>query len=615
MPKVVFTNSFLRNWYVGEHDLMDYYERPQAFVPKKASEHSPEYDMLDYMANVEKSDGIFTADKDLLTADDVERYRNFERHSMEVGCPKYVQVVSFDNSFLEENHIMINGEIDKAKLRDAFRKSMAALIEREPKFDPSNCYWVAAIHTNTDNIHIHSSLLEFERLEDRVKKYRDGDMISLDAMNKLKSTMAQELIEVNNRTKEHTKIERELLLPALKKSFSATTAQMIALLRELPPEGGWQYNRPKMRKFQPKIDAVIDNIIASNDNLTKLFNQYKSSLDALTSYYADFYGEGTTEQSLRYTTNKLDEFYSRAGNSLLKALGQINLADYSDIPTAMLDDIEYNDDAEIIEPTEEHISLSALVNNRFGLYRYGKALITGDDYKVAKASDLGKKLLEKAADLGNKNAKRFLALEYISGENIEQDIEKGISMLSDLDNGSVLLCKIGRYLLNKYKDDPKKRQYGIDILEAQAEKDNPYALYALGGAYLSEKKYEQKGVEYLKRAADNHDHEYAQYVLGKYYLDNHRLRYAEKYLTLAAEKNNSFAYYQLGKLNNIKSRPDKAMACFKKSSELGNRSAVEYLERYEQRKARRAASPLFKKRRHSAVSRSRGSSETNAKRI
>ena len=805
MPKVVFTNSFLSEWYVGEYDLFDYYERPQAFFPKKAEEHSAAYDMLDYMANTEKSDGIFTADKDLLSAEDVELYRDRERHSMEVGCPKYVQVVSFDNSFLEENHIMINGEVDKAKLRDAFRKSMAALIERETKFQASNCYWVAAIHTNTDNIHIHSSLLEFERLEDRVKKYKDGDMISLDAMNRLKSTMAQELIEVNERTKEHTKIERELLLPALKKSFSATTAQMVELRRELPPEGGWQYNRPKMRKYQPRIDAVVDNIIASNDVLTKLFNQYKSSLDALTNYYADFYGEGITEQSLRYTTNKLDDFYSRAGNSLLKALEQIEIADFSDTPAPFDDAAEYipgdfeyasdefedipdvegeeivlldnslkdngdtvqlenspesdplsppadypqadpcidfrklykkameylygDDDtapdmqkaAELlyksansgnvvaqlklgdmykqgIIPSDNHDDDEQLANkyyshalyglhkliekgdyknpdylnylmgklyqigrgcekdpqkafecfsnapdNKYALFSLGNCYRFGvgtdkDDTKAVemyvKASEMGMPYAayaaaecfergigveidpERAYELYNAvlqsflikskdknsdnddNLKYRLGCMYLQGKGCEADIDKAVEWLekaAELHNDKAEYT-LGRFYLDKFDNEPDKIQRGVALLERQAEKDNPSALYALGRRYLTEKKLEQKGVEYLQRAADNHGHEFAQYALGKHYLDNNRVRYAEKYLSLAAQKDNSFAYYQLGRLYNIKSRPDKAMACFKKSSELGNEFAKQYLAEYAKRQSRRRYAPAYKRR-------------------
>lgn len=62
------------------------------------------------------------------------------------------------------------------------------------------------------------------------------------------------------------------------------------------------------------------------------------------------------------------------------------------------------------------------MNNKNGLYEYGKTLIQG---KYIEA-DLNKGLecIEKAMKLKNSNAKRFFALEYISGEYFSQDIEK-----------------------------------------------------------------------------------------------------------------------------------------------------------------------------------------------
>ncbi|MFQ7435594.1 MAG: hypothetical protein ACLRM7_04225 [Ruminococcus sp.] len=43
---------------------------------------------------------------------------------------------------------------------------------------------------------------------------------------------------------------------------------------------------------------------------------------------------------------------------------------------------------------------------------------------IPQNTDSAVKLLEKTVKLKNSNAKRFLALEYISGEHLEQDIER-----------------------------------------------------------------------------------------------------------------------------------------------------------------------------------------------
>ena len=123
------------------------------------------------------------------------------------------------------------------------------------------------------------------------------------------------------------------------------------------------------------------------------------------------------------------------------------------------------------------------------------------------------------------------------------------------------------------------------LLEKLAQKDNVNALYVLGVRYLSEKKMENKGIEYLKRAADEHDFEAAQYLLGKYYYEKGKLQNSTKYLSLAAEKNNSFAYYKLGQVHSRLGQSDKAMLCYHRASVLGNEYAARYLSEHKEASA------------------------------
>ena len=65
-----------------------------------------------------------------------------------------------------------------------------------------------------------------------------------------------------------------------------------------------------------------------------------------------------------------------------------------------------------------------------------------DNYKATE-------YFEKSAELGNQYAKRLLALEYISGKNFEQNIDKGISLLTECaDSGDAFSCyKLGNLYL------------------------------------------------------------------------------------------------------------------------------------------------------------------------
>lgn len=162
----------------------------------------------------------------------------------------------------------------------------------------------------------------------------------------------------------------------------------------------------------------------------------------------------------------------------------------------------------------EYFRRSAEMNNKNGLFEYGKALLTGEH--IPQNADSAVKLLEKAVKLKNINAKRFLALEYISGEHLEQDIEKGIALLTECaDSGDVIACyRLGKIYLHGEivpQNLVKAEKY---LLLAE---DSEYAQYALAKLYLQEEKYDiQKAVNYFENcAAKNH---WASYQLGRIYL-------------------------------------------------------------------------------------------------
>ena len=157
---------------------------------------------------------------------------------------------------------------------------------------------------------------------------------------------------------------------------------------------------------------------------------------------------------------------------------------------------------------------SAEMNNKNGLYEYGKALLLGEH--ISKDKKKAVQLLEKAIDLKNINAKRFLALEYISGEHLEQYIEKGLAMLTECaDSGDVIACyKLGNIYFKGeivLQDLDKAEKY---LLLAE---DNEFTQYALGKLYLQEEKYDiQKAVDYFEKSAD--ENIWSSYQIGRLYL-------------------------------------------------------------------------------------------------
>lgn len=152
--------------------------------------------------------------------------------------------------------------------------------------------------------------------------------------------------------------------------------------------------------------------------------------------------------------------------------------------------------------------------------------------------------LEKSAELGNQYAKRLLALEYISGRNFEQDIERGIPLLTECaDSGDNFSCyKLGSLFLKSEiinQDLNKAEKY---LLSAE---DNEFTQYALGKLYLQKEKYDiQKAISYFEKSADKNMQ--ASYQLGKLYffgadgLEKDKEK-AVEYLNLSAEQGNDYA--------------------------------------------------------------------------
>ena len=232
----------------------------------------------------------------------------------------------------------------------------------------------------------------------------------------------------------------------------------------------------------------------------------------------------------------------------------------------------------------DYFKRSAELNNKNGLYEYGKALLIGENITqdIPKAMDC----LEKAVRLGNLNAKRFLALEYISGEHIEQDIDKGIEMLTECaDGGDPLSCfMLGRiYFKGEFvnRDLSKAEKYLL-----MADKDSGYACYYLGRLYLEGEKYDpDKAVEWLEKAVTYDDiSANASYSLAKILLEDnkyHDTQKAIKLLELSAEENN-WASFLLGRLyvfgtEDIEKDKEKAMEWLNRSADDGNVYAQNFL--------------------------------------
>lgn len=222
-------------------------------------------------------------------------------------------------------------------------------------------------------------------------------------------------------------------------------------------------------------------------------------------------------------------------------------------------------------------------------YKMGRMfkLGLGTEVDMAKAIDYFKL----AADLGNRNARRTMALEYISGENIEQDIEKGIEMLTELagSGDTMSAYKLGKiYLAGEvvYTDLDKAEKY---LLQA-ANDNNEYAMYSLAKLYLlDEKKELPQAVRWLEKACERDTIKpYAAYAYAKILLDDNEFHDTGKAIPLLEEtaNDNNWCAYLLGKLyifgnDGLEKDKEIAVEWLTKSAEGGNEYAAALLQHAE----------------------------------
>ena len=194
----------------------------------------------------------------------------------------------------------------------------------------------------------------------------------------------------------------------------------------------------------------------------------------------------------------------------------------------------------------------------------------------------------RSAEMNNTNAKRTLALEYISGKHLELDIEKGLEMLTECaDSGDTLSCyKLGKIYFKGeivYKDLNMAEKY---FLKA-SQKENRYAYYSLGKLYLEKEKYSlDKAVEYFEKVLKYEEIKpYAEYSLAKIMLDNNPYHDSEKAVSLleSSAEDNDWASFLLGRLylygtDDIPKNNEKALEWLELSAEQGNEYAQNMID-------------------------------------
>lgn len=370
---ITLMNTFCRPASKFFANYINYMDREEAV--KK--EHLPDFDLfaaenfglfsgyMDYMGNPEKAhaqdkpekiSGLFTANRDNLSKEEIKSLKSAFRTAQAKGSLMWQTVLSFDNDWLKEMGIYKDTGLDEKRFQTCARAAIGKMLESE---NLKNAIWTAAVHYNTDNIHIHVGIVEPEPMRKK-KKFKQWEIIQKDGkwqykrqknpatgkmekvpvvdasgrqleseeyigkfkLQSLKNAKAEmmsflqmdkashsEINKVNQRIREN--IVGSLKAYALYEDEDFRTLYE-AIYEKLPSDKRtWKYGYQKMNPLRTEIDALSEAYIKKY--CTDEFEMFSVNLRKKEEEYQKAYGGETNH----YAEKQIKELYHRMGNAIL----------------------------------------------------------------------------------------------------------------------------------------------------------------------------------------------------------------------------------------------------------------------------------------------------------
>ena len=585
-PGVIIVQDFVVPGAIDLSGYLDYMNRPEAIKTNAMESVLDGY--IEYMRNPEKSTGLFSEKMESLSTDDLKKIKELFEIARKNESILWRPVISFDNRWLEDNHLYDEEKdwLDEKKIKLYTRSAVNALLKDEQL---ENAVWTAAIHHNTDNIHIHIAIIEpvpmrqKQLMPDGSYQYRGK--FKLKSIEHCKSVMVNKIISQQVENEKINNIIRKKIVDSKKEysllNDSRFTQDFLKLYKSMPEDRRtWKYNMQAMQKFQKDINKLSDRYIELNHH--DEYVNLKQLLYLQEQKYIKAYGG----EENNYMQNKIDELHVRLGNVILKEMLEYDKAVKKGEAINVNEISDYQKNYQFDDKRIEYLEKLSNGGNYHAQYALGKILLEKglmEDRKDMCAEGL--KYIESSVNDGS------FHMNYIAGfclydegvrNNIYEYVEKGIKYLERAaDIGDVnAQSVVGKYYLNlgvtsNTKENIKK---GIAYLEKATQQEDENAKWTLQNYYLEHdtkggaldestdrdvlkkesvrnntREYTDKNIGHLEKAASK-DNVFAQYRLGNYYLNEgvrsntkENINKGIKYLKIAAEKEYAHAQYVLGK--------------------------------------------------------------------
>ncbi|HDX9660388.1 TPA: hypothetical protein ROY05_005122 [Bacillus toyonensis] len=318
-PGVVLKTKFVLPSSDAFQNYIEYVDREEAKSEVKLNPKMFET-YQDYMGNSKKTSALFTEHANRLTESEKKSLKEMFKTAHENGSIMWQDVISFHNPWLEEQGIYDEKTktLDEKKLMDVTRLAMKEMQKREGIEKSS--IWSAAIHFNTDNIHIHVATVEPFPTRERGKRKPK----TLDAM---KGKVVNNLLDRKQEQQQINDLIRNNMVGRKKEDsvFDWRNQHLkplfLQIYKQLPSDKRqWQYSYNTIQPLKPEIDKLSSRYIQHHHK--KDYDQFLKKLDKEVQVFKEAYGEGKYDkkQYENYKTNKINDLYKRMGNAFLQEM-------------------------------------------------------------------------------------------------------------------------------------------------------------------------------------------------------------------------------------------------------------------------------------------------------
>lgn len=276
--------------------------------------------------------GFFTSDLDRVHLKDFQHIRDQLNKAQANHSVLWQDVISFDNNFLVKKGILNRetGKLDEQAMRNASQEMMKVFQNKmdPPLYQP---YWMASIHRNTDNVHIHFATVESSNHRPIIdRKDKLGNLTKQPkgrrpqkVIDQMKSVFTNTLINTTDLTKEISRNRdqvRENIFQQFEKNKSNPDFQtMINQLVQHLPDNRRNWNYKWLEKNDINGKALLDTITESLLKDDQDYQTYKKEVADYQDTRQALYGISKRENK-NYKLNKLNDIRRRNGNAVLKSL-------------------------------------------------------------------------------------------------------------------------------------------------------------------------------------------------------------------------------------------------------------------------------------------------------